>query len=381
MSYMHGGYLSICAEYYEKKKAEKRVSENKGPFYVDEVWLCHYRLGGKPRKLTFEIIQQAVRHKEEKEKAERTVSKDKKLYGDLPHIDPKRWAQFDKAMTYINHKIREPTEEKQMTQSLDEIMEAITPEGMYVYLERNKDKLDYRFHVHTGEGWKTGTIREEMIRSQDWGEIQYRISRASDWRGSFGDEEFPRRCAAQREVLKDTIDNLIAPFTHLEEFSKRMGKSREKDGAIWTIEPHEQMKSVQVLQDMVNEGVSSLRGEIEKLKAPWEEFAWVKGEPAPWVESQPKKVNEEVEKLKAPTPVVKSGLTIGAEIAEEKAREEMCRHVKSVCGVNSVARGQPEAEQDKKCCGNKSGEVNKITYCCGNPKNHVPGGIACWKHI
>jgi len=162
-------------------------------------------------------------------------------------------------------------EEKQMT--LDEIMKRVTPEGMYVYLERCDDQPGYRFHVHTGEKWKTGILDYGAIVKGRWGEARSVIYAATMCeRISFGDDEFPRRCDAQREAFRSILGKLIVEDGYLKEFSKRMGVNPE--AYTWEINPSGQIKSVQVLQDIVSE-------EIEKLKTPEASRGAVKLEDSP----------------------------------------------------------------------------------------------------
>jgi len=281
MSYMHGGRISVSYRYLKEKKAERTVPEAKeecGCGNVDCKW---------PNSHPYLTTDPAMYA------AERTASKDKRLAQNivdyyfkknLPLIPPPELVFKERSVSQ---------EEKQMT--LDEIMKKVTPEGMYVYLERCENEPGYRFHVHTGKKWKTGIIDYGAIVKDRLEETRSIIYAASHWVDSFGDNEFPRRCNAQREVLKDTLDTLTGPGEHQKQFSMRMGKSLEKDGAIWTIEPHEQIKSVRVLQDIVN----------EKLKAPV-------GPPLCYPVSMS----------------IKSGFTIGAEIAEEKAREASRQPIK-----------------------------------------------------
>jgi len=316
MSYMHGGYLSICAEYYEKKKAEKGMSKDR-------------------KKIAQNIVDYYFKK-------------------NLPLIPPPELIFKEQSISQ---------EEKQMAQPLDEIIEVITPDGMYIYAEKRENSPQYRLHVHTGEKWVITFCSPQVMESAP-DELKQRIEKhAPDYTQN---DELPRRCAAQRAVLLNIWDEITDGRSD-KEYPRRMGKSTE--GGFLTIEPHEQIKSVQVLQGIVDEGVSSLKEEIGKLKEPapsvksdreleLEAEMMILKETAPqwayWA-------REERKKITAPESVVRSGLTIGAEIAEEKAQKNM---FDSIAGINSVSRGCPEAEQVKKCE-------------CGSGKLGIPHSLWC----
>ena len=239
--------------------------------------------------------------------------------------------------------------EKPMARSLDEIAKKITPDGMYVYLEQDEDEADcYRLHMHTGKMWVSGTWKKHVLEDESakvwlgatnmWGEC--------GGRGTGESEEFPRQCAEKREMLRSILENIIGEdgddrVSYLQEFSKRMGVN---PGAYtWDINPPGQIKSIQVLQDMVNE-------EIGKR----------------WVPEASR----------------------GARKLELQEKLELAGNggmFDSISGINSIARGQPEASR-----GARKLELNVVYIqgkdglekkCCGNPKDHVPDGIACWKYI
>lgn len=238
--------------------------------------------------------------------------------------------------------------EKQMALSLDELAKKITPEGMYVHLEQHEDEEDcYRLHMHTGKMWISGTWTKGYIKN---GPTKAWLGATTEWGkcelGTGRSDEFPRQCAAKREMLRDILEKLTGTIGGSnKEFLRRMGANPEAH--TWEINPQGQIKSVQILQDIVNE-------EIEKFKTPGallkSGFALELGG------------NGGVEEL-----AEKAACKLFDSYVEEKAHKEICQYIKSMCGVNSVARGQPGADQSKKCC--------------GNPKDHVPDGIACWKHI
>jgi len=97
MSHMHGGLISVSYRYTKEKKAEERVSENQ----------------------------------------EFKVTKFLNWYAEK-YIKPKLIKDSHWAGVYPDYLI---FKEKQMTP--DELAKKITPEGMYVYLEREEDKLRY----------------------------------------------------------------------------------------------------------------------------------------------------------------------------------------------------------------------------------------------
>ncbi len=134
----------------------------------------------------------------------------------------------------------------------------ITPEGFYVYAEKQENKNAYRLHVHTGDRWVTMGVSTEAM--QDPEELRSKIKGYAP--GYRRNGEFPRRCAAQRAIL----ENLIVPFNY-GEFALRMGYPPTVDG--WEIEPHEQLKSVEIMKEMVHEGIRKLQSVEEESPAPW----------------------------------------------------------------------------------------------------------------
>jgi len=209
--------------------------------------------------------------------------------------------------------------------TLDEISKKVTPEGMYVYLERCEDEPGYRFHVHTGKKWKAGILDYGAIVKDRLEETKSIIYAATHWVDSLGDNELPRRCAAQREVSRSILGRLIGEDGYLKEFSKRMGVNPE--AYTWEINPSGQIKSVQVLQNIVN---------------------------------------EEIEKLKVPASVVKSGFTIGAEIAEERAREASRQPIK--------LEESPQEVIDR---GIKYEWTPPVKCECGSSKLGIPHSLWC----
>jgi len=290
---MYSGRISAFDWYAKEEKAEERVSEN--------------------QKISQNIVDYYFKK-------------------NLPLIPPPKLVFKERSILQ---------EEKQMTPG--EIAKKITPEGMYVYFEREENRYGHRLHVHTGKKWIVMGVEPFFLEIP---EARAMISEAAASTET-ENEELPRRCSAQRDVLLGIWDTIVVDRDY-KKYTNRMGKSLEGRGA-WKIEPHEQIKSVQVLQDIVNE-------EIEKLKVP---EAMVKSGLA---------LDMEAEMATSTTKQRDYWAREKKELAERMAEEKAPKNMfDSIAGINSVARGQPEVEQAQKCC--------------GNTKDHVPGGIACWKHI